>query len=183
MTREISGLSETQEERNYQAIEVERGGVNVRPARLRRAMAFAVLGAFCLGFGIRPQVIAVGHLAPHIWVREGDTVCLSYTQSMYGVPVEERFRVEGGRLSLFEVVTSAAALEYLGLESGSANSVGRVLNEFSIPAGSVGGHFLSAGGRRIALADVPAEDGRIRVRLTRQPLIVYLVLHGWELLG
>ena len=183
MTREISGLSETQEERNYQAIEVERGGVNVRPARLRRAMAFAVLGAFCLGFGIRPQVIAVGHLGPHIWVREGDTVCLSYTQSMYGVPVEERFRVEGGRLSLFEVVTSAAALEYLGLESGSANSVGRVLNEFSIPAGSVGGLILSAGGRRIALADVPAEDGRIRVRLTRQPLIVYLVLHGWELCG
>jgi hypothetical protein len=176
MTRKISGLSETQERFNYQAIGVERGGVNVRPARLRRAMAFAVLGAFCLGLGIRPQVIAVGRLGPHVWIREGDIVCLSYTQSMYGVPVEERFRVEGGRLFLFEVATTAAALEYLGLESSGANNVGRFLNEFSIPAGSVGGHILSAGGRRIALADVPAEDGRIRIRLTRQPLVVYLVL-------
>jgi hypothetical protein len=176
MTREILGLSETQEGRNHQTKGIERDGMNVRSARRRRAMTFAVLGAFCLALGIRPQLIAVGHLGPHIWVREGDTVCLSYTQSMYGVPVEERFRVEGGRLFLFEVATTAAALEYLGLESSGADNVGRFLNDFSIPSGSVGGHILSAGGRRIALADVPAEDGRIRVRLTRRPLIVYLVL-------
>jgi len=152
---------------------------------MNRGFAFhgAVLGAFCLGLGIRPQMVEIGRLGPHIWVREGDAVCLSYTQSMYGVPVEERFRVESGRLFLFEIATTAAALEYLGLERSGANNVDRFLTEFSIPAGSVGGHVLSAGSQRIALADVPAEDGRIRVRLTRKPLIVYLVLHGWKRWG
>lgn len=96
---------------------------------------------------------------------------------MYGVPVEERFRVEGGRLLLFEVDTTDAALEYLGIERRGANNVSRVLQEFFIPAASVGSQSLSADGRRIALADVPAEGGRISVRLTRKPLIVYLVLH------
>jgi hypothetical protein len=96
---------------------------------------------------------------------------------MYGVPVEERFRVEGGRLSLFEIDASDAALEYLGIERRGANNVSRVLQEFFIPAASVGSQSLSAGGRRIALSDVPAEGGRIRVRLTRQPLIVYLIIY------
>jgi hypothetical protein len=139
-------------------------------------MTFTVLAVFCLALGIRPQLIAVGHRGPHIWVSEGDIVGLRYTQSMYGVPVEERFRVEGGRLFLFEVDTTAAALEYLGLERSGANNVGRFLNEFSIPAGSVGGHILSVGGRRIALAEVPPEAGRVRVRLMRPPLIVYPAL-------
>jgi hypothetical protein len=160
--------------RNHRPKEIGSGGENVRAARRRRILAFVALGAACLALGIRPQVIEVGHLGPRIWVREGDIVCLRYTQSMYGVPVEERFRVEGGRLFLFEVDTTGAALEYLGIESRGANNVARILQEFSMPAGSVGGYSLSAGGRRIALRDVPAEDGRIRVRLTRQPLIVYL---------
>ena len=42
---------------------------------------------------------------------------------MQGVPVEERLRVEGGRLFLCEVATTAAALEYLGFESSDANNL------------------------------------------------------------
>lgn len=151
--------------------------MTVRSPRRRRLLAFAVLGAACIALGVRPQVLEVGRSGPRIWVREGDIVCLRYTQSMYDVPVEERFRVEGDRLLLFEVDTTDAALEYLGIERRGANNAGRALQEFFIPADSVGSQSLSAGGRRIALADVSAEDRRIRVRLTRQPLIVYLVLH------
>jgi hypothetical protein len=99
---------------------------------------------------------------------------------MYEVPVEERFRVVGGRLYLFEVATSAAALEYLGLEKAGADNASQVLNEFLIPADSVGGYILSANGRRVDLADVSAVDDRIRIRLTRQPLIVHLFLCWWK---
>lgn len=164
--------------RDYQAEWVGHRGENLRSARRQRILAFVILSAACLAFGIRPQVIEIGHAEPPIWVREGDIVCLRYTQSMYDVPVEERFRVEGGRLLLFEVDTTDAALEYLGIESRGVNNVGRVLQGFFIPGDSVGGHSLSAGDRRIALADVPAQDSRIRVRLSRQPLAVYLILYG-----
>jgi len=99
---------------------------------------------------------------------------------MYAVPVEERFRVEGGRLVLFEVVSSDAALEYLGIETKGAGNAKNIMQEFFVPAHSVGGYCLSTSGRRINLSDVPAENGRIRVRLTRPPLIVYLIQHGWE---
>jgi hypothetical protein len=157
--------------------------LNVRSSRRRRFLAFAVLSAVCLAFGVRPQVLEVGRSGPRIWVREGDIVCLRYTQSMYDVPVEERFRVAGGRLLLFEVDTTDAALEYLGIERRGANNVSRVLQEFFIPAASVGSQSLSAAGRRIALAQVPTEDGRIRIRLTRQPLSVYLIQRGWGLGG
>jgi hypothetical protein len=53
--------------------------------------------------------------------------------------------------------------------------VQRVLQEFSIPADSVGNHVLCAGGRRIPLASVPADGGRILVRLTRTPLFIYWI--------
>jgi hypothetical protein len=94
---------------------------------------------------------------------------------MYGVPVEERFWVEGGRLVLFEVRTTDAALEYLGIETRGAGNAGRVLQEFSVPADSVGDHMLTVDDRRIPLKSVPAEQGRVLIRLVRQPLLVYLI--------
>jgi hypothetical protein len=93
---------------------------------------------------------------------------------MFGVPVEERLRVEAGRLVLFEVVSSDAALEYLRIETKGPNNVKRILRDFSIPAGSMGDHVLCVGDRRIPLASVPVEDGRIHIRLTRPPLFTYL---------
>jgi hypothetical protein len=94
---------------------------------------------------------------------------------MYGVPVAEHLRVEDGRMVLFEVASSEAALEYLGIESRGPDNVRRVLQEFSIPVDSVGNHVLCAGERRLPLASVPTEDGRILVRLTRPPLFIYLI--------
>jgi hypothetical protein len=101
---------------------------------------------------------------------------------MYGVPVEERFRVQGNRLVLFEVVSTDAALEYLGIETKGAGNARKAMQEFIIPANSLGGYRLSASGRHIDLAGVPVEnDARIHVRLTRQPLVVYLIHYWWKL--
>ena len=94
---------------------------------MHRIAAFAVLAVACLLAGIRPQVLEIGRAGPHVWVCEGDLVSLHYTQSMYGVPVEERLRVEAGRLVLFEVVSSDAALEYLGIETRGPHNASRVL--------------------------------------------------------
>lgn len=140
---------------------------------------FTLLALACLAAGIRPLVLEVGRQGPCLWIREGDLISLHYTQSMYGVPVAEHLRVEGGRLVLFEVASSGAALEYLGIEARGPHNVRRVLQEFTIPADSVGNHVLFAGGRRIPLASVPADEGRIRVRLARLPLFIYLI-HSFE---
>lgn len=164
------------EGRSNSARGVERAGVNARPAR-GRILAFAVLGAACLALGIRPQILEVGRSGPRIWVRDGEIACLHYTQSMYGVPVEERFRVEGGRLVLFEVLSTDAALEYLGIETRGPGNTGRVLQEFSVPADSVGDPMLTVGDRRISLKSVPPDRGSILIRLVRQPLLAYLIHH------
>jgi hypothetical protein len=149
--------------------------VNRPGSRAGRLTVFAVLALACLAAGIRPLVLEIGQAGPQLWVREGDLVTLRYTQSMYGVPVAERLRVEAGRLVLFEVSSSDAALEYLGIETKGPNNVRRVLQEFSIPADSVGNHVLYAGDCRIALASVPANEGRILIRLARPPLFIYLI--------
>jgi len=148
----------------------------IRPtARPRRVLAFAVLGVACLSLGLRPQVLEVGRAGPRIWVSDGDLLSLRYTQSMYGVPVEERLRVEHGSLVLFEVVSTDAALEYLGIEARGANNARRVLQDFCIPADSVGNHVLFVAGRSILLSSVAAEGGSIRIRLVRQPFFIYLI--------
>jgi hypothetical protein len=132
-----------------------------------------VLALACAAAGIRPLVLEIGRRGPRIWVQDGDLISLLYIQSMYGVPVVERLRVEDGRLVLFEVASSTAALEYLGIETSGPHNVRRVLQEFSILADSVGDHVLHAGERRIPLASVPADEGRILIRLARPPLFVY----------
>lgn len=100
---------------------------------------------------------------------------------MYGVLVEERFRVQGTRLVLFEVASTDAALEYLGIETKGAGNARIVMQGFIIPANSLGGYRLSASDRHVDLADVPVEnDAKIHVRLTRWPLVVYLIHCWWK---
>jgi hypothetical protein len=147
-----------------------------RPGSLAARLAvFALLALACLAAGLRPLVLEVGRAGPRLWIREGDVISLNYTQSMYGVPVAEHLRVENGRLVLFEVDSTEAALEYLGIEARGRDNVRRVLREFSIPADSVGNHVLVVGGHRIALASVPADEGRILIRLARPPLFIYWI--------
>jgi hypothetical protein len=151
--------------------------VNGRTALWRGGLGLALAGAVCL-FGLTgPQVLEIGRTGPRIPVRTGEVVTLRYTQSMYGTPVEERLRVEEGRLVLFEVVASDAALEYLRIESRGPGNAALALDGFTVPADSVGGHVLAAGGREIALATVSAEDGRIPVRLARAPRFAIFIQH------
>lgn len=149
--------------------------MNRKGSRAGRWTVFALLALACLAAGIRPLVLEVGRQGPRRWVREGDLISLHYTQSMYGVPVAEHLRVEDGRLVVFEVDSTDAALEYLGIETKGPHNVKRVLQEFSIPADSMGNHMLVAGGHCIPLSSVPADEGRIRVRLARPPLFIYLI--------
>jgi hypothetical protein len=143
----------------------------------RGGAALALVGAACL-FGLSgTQVLEVGRAGPRIPVGPGEVVTLRYTQSMYGTPVEERLRVVDGRLMLFEVAASDAALEYLRIESRGPGNAALALEGFAVPADSVGGHVLAAGGREVALATVTPEEGRIAVRLARASRFTTLVHH------
>jgi hypothetical protein len=139
----------------------------------RGGAALALVGAACL-FGLSgTQVLEVGRAGPRIPVGPGEVVTLRYTQSMYGTPVEERLRVVDGRLMLFEVAACDAALEYLRIESRGPGNAALALEGFAVPADSVGGHVLAAGGREVALATVTPEEGRIAVRASRFTTLVH----------
>lgn len=133
-----------------------------------------------LGLLVRVQVLAVGSGGPGFRVSEGDTFDLEYTQSMYGVPVRERFRVEKGAFTLFHVVSTGAALEYLGIEGRREENVRRRTKEFSVPEGSIGGHVLHVKGRMVSLEKVNCDSGHITVRLERKPLLAFLISHVWR---
>jgi FtsP/CotA-like multicopper oxidase with cupredoxin domain len=151
--------------------------VSRRDAIRRAGAALALAGAACLFGFTGTQVLEVGCAGPRIPVRSGEVVTLRYTQSMYGTPVEERLRVADGRLVLFEVAASDAALEYLRIESRGPGNAALALEGFSVPADSVGGHVLAAGGREVALATVPTQEGRVRVRLARASRFSVFVHH------
>jgi len=151
--------------------------VSRRSAIRRGGAALALAGAaYLLGLSAT-QVLEVGRAGPRIPVWPGEVVTLRYTQSMYGTPVEERLRVEDGRLMLFEVAASDAALEYLRIESRGPGNAALALEGFAVPADSVGGHVLAAGGREVALASVTPEEGRVAVRLARTSRFAVFVHH------
>ncbi len=128
-----------------------------------------------IGLLIRVQVLAVGDEGPGFRVSEGDTFDLEYTQSMYGVPVRERFRVEKGSFTLFHVVSTGAALEYLGIEGRREDNVKRRTTGFSVPEGSIGGHVLHVKGRMVSLNKVNGDNGHITIKLERKPLLAFLI--------
>ena len=99
---------------------------------------------------------------------------------MYGVPVAERLRVENGRLELFHVKTSDAALEYFGIEGRDENNVKNSLKEFTIPAESVGRHTLSIQEDQILLRDIRTKDQKIHISITKQPLASYYIDSIWR---
>jgi hypothetical protein len=150
-----------------------------RSARLLYLCLF-VVGVLTAGFLLRFQVLKIGNEGPCVPVSEGDVISLRYTHSMYGVPVEERLRVEGRRLVLFHVVTSDAALEYYGIEGRDEGNTRRVLDQFNIPRDSVGGQTLTVRSRRIVLRDLPGEQGNVTIRLAREPILLYVVYCIWR---
>ena len=139
-----------------------------------------IVGILTVGFLVRFQAIRVGDRGQCVPVSEGDVITLRYTHSMYGVPVEERLRVEGGHLVLFHVVTSDAALEYYGIEKRGEGNAKRVVDRFAIPRDSVGGQTVTVRNRSIQLRELPEEDGYVTVRLVRERIIPYIAHCIWR---
>jgi hypothetical protein len=143
-------------------------------------LALLFVGCVAIGFAVRVQVLQVGDGGPTFRVAEGEVFSLWYIQSMYGVPVTEKFRVENGHLILFHVISSDAALEYFGIEKKEVNNVRRALAEFSIPQASIGKHALLIREHEIELRNLVAHDGLIRVRLAKMPFIMYIATYVWR---
>ena len=136
-----------------------------------------VAAAALLAVGLWKTILVLEVSSPAVLasVRECDVFLLTYTHSMYHVPVTEKFWIEDGHFRLVHVMTqSDAVLAYLGLESKTKPNVDLKFTEFTIQAGSMGNHVLQFHNRRIPLATGQDRDGGIRVRLNRVPLLVYI---------
>jgi len=129
---------------------------------------------------IQVQVLKIGDSGLFFRVINGNIITLRYTHSMYGVPVTERLRVENGRLELFHVITSDAALEYFGIEGKDENNVKNSLKEFTIPTGSVGQHTLSVQGHEILLSNIRTKGQNIHINIIKQPLASYYIDSIWR---
>jgi hypothetical protein len=127
--------------------------------------------------GLCKQVLVVQVDGPNVLipVSEGEVFFRSYTHSMYQVPVTEKFLIENGHFRLVHVRTqSDAVLAYLGLEGKNEPNADAKVKEFSIPAASIGNHVLRFPHRDLDLGTQEGRDGRIRVKLTRVSLFMYL---------
>ncbi len=156
-----------------------------KASRQRRAVSLLCL-LLCIGATVtvvmltRVQVLEIGNSGILLRVTNGNIIALRYIHSMYGVPVTERLKVENGRLELFQVETTDAALEYFGIERKGVNNVNHSLREFTIPAESVGRHMLSVKGYDILLSDICAKGQRIHVSIKEQPLVSYYIESIWR---
>jgi len=121
------------------------------------------------------QALRIGERGPLWRVSSGDTFTLRYTHSMYGVEVRENFRIGPEHFILYGVESSAAALEYFGIESPGPNNIHRTLKAFTVPAGSTGNHELLLNDCRIRLQAREEERGGTTVRLVRMSLVKYLM--------
>lgn len=125
-------------------------------------------------------LLSVGRTGPRLPVKRGDIISLRYIQSMYGVPVEEKMRVENGYLVLFEVISSGAALEYLGIDKHGMDNIYRVLQGFSIPGNSVGNHILVLADREIPLLAIDGRDTSVSIGLTMMNRLEYYLGKRYE---
>lgn len=151
-----------------------------RRVRFLPYLTLLVAGCVAVGLLVKVQVLQVGEGGPVFRVAESEVFSLCYIQSMYSVPVTEKFRVEKGHFILFHVISSAAALEYFGIERKEENNVRRALVEFSIPRASVGQHVLTVKGRAIELGNIGGQGERIRIRMAQMPVIMYIATQVWR---
>lgn len=134
-----------------------------------------------IGFWRSVLVLEIGGLGVAEPVSPGEVFVRTYTNSMYEVPVHEKFRIEDDHFRLVHVKTpSDAVLAYLSIEGKDEPNVNLRLTEFTIPAASTGRHIIRLHNRDVQLGTGEGRDGSIRVRLLRVPLIVYSVRFIWR---
>lgn len=139
----------------------------------------AVLGAVTLS----KHLLVVQIEGPDVVVRvsEGEEFFRTYVQSMYEVPVTEKFRIEDGHFRLVHVQSqSDAVLAYLGIEGKNEPNADETLTEFSIAAASIGNHVLRFRDREILLGTGEIREGSIKVKLTRISLLTYFARLIWR---
>ena len=143
--------------------------------------AVLIAGLAAAFISIDTPVIEIGESRRCIAVKTGDSMTHTFIHSMYDVPVFERFRIENDGMHLFHVDSeSLAALEYYDIENRLENNVSRRIQEFSIPAESIGSHVLIIGNRQISLSGLKDGERSTPVRLTRRPAIVNRVNFLWR---
>jgi len=148
------------------------------PALLLLVLLAALLLA---GMGKKIQVLKIDDPNVALPVSHGDIFFHSYTNSMYGAPVQEKFRIEDGYFRLVHVMTSSAAvLEYLGIEGNDEPIADGTFSEFTIPAASVGNHAILARGTNVPLGTHEGRGGSVRVRILSIPLLAYLAHPVWR---
>ena len=128
----------------------------------------------------RVQAIRVGDPGLLLKVSPGDLFSLRYIHSMYGVEVEEKFRVGSGAFTLYHVSSSPAALEYFGIEHPESENSHRTLDGFSVPAASVGNHRLLLKGRDLELRTMAGSHASVAVQLVHLSLFHYLFHPLWR---
>ncbi|MCA1961049.1 MAG: DUF1850 domain-containing protein [Desulfomonile sp.] len=145
------------------------------------ALLFFVLPAALLvaGMGKKVLVLEIGNL--EVPVRVGEVFFHSYTQSMYGVPVLEKFRIEDGFFRLVHVSSpSGAALAYLGIEKRDDPNADETYRDFTIPAASIGNHAIRVHDKEIPLETRAGRDGKIHVKLVKMSFLAYVGLLVWR---
>ncbi len=151
--------------------------------RIQKRFWYCFLAILCFlvaGWVFRLQVVEVGDQGLLFPVKNGDVISHEFSHSMYDVPVVERFSVRDGSLNLFHVISpSDAALEYYMIEGRHEGNVNLNVSEFSIPAGSSGGHVLKIKNQSVFLGFSQTGGRSIRVCLTRLPVIIYCVRSFW----
>ena len=142
-----------------------------------------VFFAALLVAGIGKKVLVLEIEGPNVVlpVSEGDVFLHTYTHSMYGVPVQEKFRIQDGHFRLVHIMTqSDAVLAYLGIEGKDEPNVDETFREFTIPAASVGNHAIRVRGTNVPLGTHEGRGGRVRVSIVSIPVLVYLAHLVWS---
>jgi hypothetical protein len=146
-------------------------------------LAFLFVVAVLSGVGLWKHILVVRVSDPEVLVpvSVGDVFFRDYVQSMYHVPVSEKFRIEAEHFRLVHVQTqSEAVLVYLGIEGKDEPNVEGKFTEFSIPAASIGDHVLRFHDHSIALGTREDRDGSIKIELAKMPLWRYFAHVAWR---
>lgn len=150
-----------------------------KPLWVAAAAALAATAAYAL-LPVPVLLVTAPDDPQPLWrvvMREGATVDLNYTNSLFNASTTERFVVTGNFLRLVEInSTQRAVLEYLALDPPYETRDGRVVSkrrgplfaELTIRIGQTGQQSLVIDGRELPLYQVGTGEA-VRVAVTRVP--------------
>ncbi|MGQ9674865.1 MAG: DUF1850 domain-containing protein [Chloroflexota bacterium] len=157
-----------------------------RPSLVASAAALVILGWFALAPVAVLEVIDLtsGTTLAEWTLEEGREFTISFTHSMYGAEVRERYRAgQNGLMERLEVATgSAAAAEYYAYTSPVTQREGRYvlslptleLREVVIRVDEVGRPVLTIGDSRLPLLEYAGDGHQVSIRVTSRARMAML---------